>query len=255
VGEYLYDHFFGELIEEANEFRTGPAPGQRMPEVERETVDGERVRIGGRREKPMLLAFGSLTCPMTHAAIPVLQGLYERYGDQIDFVTLYVRECHPGEKIPQPTTYEQKREYARRLRDDHGIPWPVVVDDLEGTLHQQLDPKPSAAYLVDPRGVVMFRSLWSDAPRSLRSGLSAFLREGRPIGEIGAWLGPRLRGLWRYERVLREAGPDALADLRREAPGTYYAARALGLVRHPAFPAVAALGLAVGLSLLRRREA
>src|SRR5690606_36006702 len=157
VGEYLYEHFFGELLKEDQQFRTGPEPGQRMPEADRETVDGERIRIGGPRSKPMLLAFGSLTCPMTHAALPVLLGLYERYGDQIDFVTLYVRECHPGEKIPQPRTFAQKVEYARRLRDDHGIPWTVAVDDLEGTLHRQLDEKPSAAYLVDPRGVVVFR--------------------------------------------------------------------------------------------------
>lgn len=255
MGEYLYEHFFGDLLRDGQEFRTGPEPGQRMPEADLETVDGGSVHVGGARSKPMLLSFGSLTCPMTHAALPVLQGLHARYGDQVDFVTLYVRECHPGEKIPQPRTFEQKVEYARRLREDHGIPWTVAVDDLEGTLHRQLDSKPSAAYLVDPRGVVVFRSLWADAPRSLRSGIVSFLREGRSMGELGAWLGPRLRGLWHYERVLREAGPDALADLRREAPGTYYAARALGVVRHPAFPAVAAVALTAGVALLRRREA
>lgn len=255
MGEYLYDHFFGELLDEHHAFRTGPAPGQRMPTAELETTEGEKIRIGGRRPKPMLLAFGSLTCPMTHAAMPVLQRLHQRYGDQVDFVTLYVRECHPGEKIPQPDTYEKKMEYARRLQNELSIPWTVAVDDLDGSLHRQLDEKPNAAYLVDPRGVVMFRSLWADAPRGLRSGLAAFLSEGRSIGEIGAWLGPRLRGLWQYEAVLREAGPDALADLRREAPGTYYAARALGLVRHPAFPAVAAVGLLLGVATLLRREA
>ncbi|WP_219420075.1 hypothetical protein [Pseudonocardia nigra] len=38
--------------------------------------------------------------------------------------------------------------YARREE----ISWPVAVDDIDGELHRALDPKPHAAYLVDPDG-------------------------------------------------------------------------------------------------------
>lgn len=255
MGEYLYEHFYGDLLREDQRFRTGPAPGMRMPEVELETLGGERIHIGGRRDRPMLLTFGSVTCPMTAASVPILKRMHARYGDAVDFVTLYVRESHPGDRIPQPRTLEEKRAHAALFRDEHEIPWPIAVDDIEGSLHQQLDPKPAAAYLVDHNGIVVFRSLWSTDPGALRFGLNRFLAEGGVVGELQHIFEPFLRGLWHYDAILRTAGPEALQDLRREAPLLYYAARALGVVRHPAFPVVAAMTVGAAVALLRRRAA
>ncbi|WP_164701461.1 hypothetical protein [Modestobacter sp. KNN46-3] len=49
----------------------------------------------------------------------------------------------------------------------------VAVDDVDGTLHRLLDPKPGAAYLVGTDGTVLFRSPWADHPGPLRHALSA----------------------------------------------------------------------------------
>jgi hypothetical protein len=48
---------------------------------------------------------------------------------------------------------------ARAYEQRDQIPWPIAVDDVEGNLHQALDPKPNAAYIMDKRGNVVFRTL------------------------------------------------------------------------------------------------
>jgi hypothetical protein len=67
---------------------------------------------------------------MTASAGPVLTKLHDEFGDKISFVTLYVQEAHPGDRFPQPETFEQKRAQARAYKERDAIPWPVAVDDL-----------------------------------------------------------------------------------------------------------------------------
>lgn len=66
---------------------------------------------------------------MTASAGPALLRLHREFADRIGFVTLYVREAHPGDRYPQPTTFEQKLPYARDYQARDAIPWPVAVDD------------------------------------------------------------------------------------------------------------------------------
>src|SRR5581483_5060735 len=100
-------------------------------------------------------------CPMTASASPVLKGLHRRFGDRVSFLTLYVREAHPGDRIRQPDTVEEKLENARLLQRRDRLPWPIAVDGVDGELHEQLGRKTNAAFLLDPEGRVAYRSLWS----------------------------------------------------------------------------------------------
>src|SRR5919197_420049 len=105
---------------------------------------------------------------MTASAVPALKQLYAEFGDRMAFAVLYVREAHPGERYPQPRSFEQKLEHARAFKRREQLPWPVAVDDLEGSLHRALDAKPNAFYLMDADGNVAFRSLWSNDERTVR---------------------------------------------------------------------------------------
>lgn len=96
---------------------------------------------------------------MTASAGPALKKLYSEFGDRIDFLTVYVREAHPGDRYPQPHNLERKLQHAREYRDRDGIPWPVAVDDVEGTLHRALDAKPTAAYVMTADGRIAQRVL------------------------------------------------------------------------------------------------
>ena len=179
---------------------------------------------------------------MTLSAGPALKRLHEQFGDAVPFLTLYVREAHPGERYPQPEDAETKLRHARDYRDRDRLPWPVLVDDLEGDLHQRLDPKPNAVYLVDRHGRVVFRTLWANERESaLREALEALAagREGA-IAERSPRLLPMLRGSGVSRQAWEQAGEVAKRDVFREAPPMYLTASLAALFR-PLPPAGRAL--------------
>ncbi|HET8632074.1 MAG TPA: hypothetical protein VFL91_31995 [Thermomicrobiales bacterium] len=163
---------------------------------------------------------------MTASAGPALKRLHREFGDRVAFLTLYVREAHPGEHVPQATTAEQKMAHARAYRKRDGLSWPVAVDAIDGELHRQLDPKPNAAYLIDANGNVAFRALWSNDERALREGLDAIV-SGPPgaIGEREPRVVPMPNGLGTMDAILGDAGATARQDVLRQAPPMYAMAR------------------------------
>ncbi|MBI4377336.1 MAG: hypothetical protein HY549_12925 [Elusimicrobia bacterium] len=183
--EYRYPRFKSKYLVRDLSFQRGPAPGQPFPNFDLELVDGGRIRkedLLGR--KPFLITLGSATCPMTAAADLSLKPLYEEFGGRVEFLTLYVREAHPGDRIPQPETFEEKLRHARAFKRRDRLPWAVAIDDIDGTLHQRLGSHPNAAYMVDIEGNVAYRVLWSNDPKAIRRGLEAIVAgQLAPIGE------------------------------------------------------------------------
>src|SRR5215472_16955410 len=103
VSDYNYEHFSQEFLRkwESPSF-WGPEPGEDAPRFKATTLEGEKLRLRDfRDEKNVLLLFGSATCPMTAASISAISELYDQMrGDDVEFVFVYVREAHPGERIP-----------------------------------------------------------------------------------------------------------------------------------------------------------
>jgi hypothetical protein len=169
---------------------------------------------------------------MTASAGPALKELHRDFGDDVSFLTLYVREAHPGDHYRQPATFEAKLDHARAYRERDDIPWPVAVDDVEGPLHRQLDPKPNAAYLVGEDGIVLFRSLWSNDESVLREPLRRVAAgEQTPMGEREPRLVPMLAGTGKMYEILRSSGPTAQRDVLRQVPPMYAMARLAAMFR------------------------
>ncbi|MFP4600979.1 MAG: TlpA family protein disulfide reductase [Persicimonas sp.] len=261
--EYRYPHFKRELLMEDMSFGGGPSPGEPMPDFELPTTDGDTIRksdfVG---DRPLLLTVGSITCPMTAASGKILHKLHREFGDQVAFVTLYVREAHPGDAIPQAKTLDDKLAYARAYKERDGIHWKVAVDDVEGTLHRKLDPKPNSTYIMSEDGTVAYRSLWSNDERALRKGLRGIVEGKRVIGETESHAVPMVSGMGKMYEMLEMSGPTAKKDLMNQAPPMYAMARLASMFR-PLSPlgrgmtamALGGLGLfALGRGIKRLRE-
>jgi cytochrome oxidase Cu insertion factor (SCO1/SenC/PrrC family) len=239
----------------------GPVPGEPLPDFELESVQGERIQkedFLGR--KPLLLTFGSLTCPMTASAAPVLRRLHALHGADVEFMTVYVREAHPGEQIGQPETFAEKAAHARALKQRDLLAWTVAVDGVEGEFHKALGSHPNSAFLVDSDGRIAFRSLWSNDERGLAEALEA-AAAGRPtpVAERQARVVPALSGLGSMAETLEAAGPQAKRDVLTQRPHVFLMAQLAGLFR-PLSPlgrgvaavTVAALGTAAIAASLKR---
>ncbi len=198
-----------------------PGPGDHVPSFDLATVDGGRFasdQFDG-HGRPVLLVFGSLTCPITESAGDGLVELHRTYGNSVRFVVVNVREAHPGEHTPQPTTIEAKTRHATRLREHHGMDFEVAVDDVDGTLHRAFGTRPSSAYLIDPAGVIVFRAHWSNLTGDLDAALAA-VTSGRPIAKpaVGGTLRAMTKMTGHASTAFQSAGSGAMADTWRAAP-------------------------------------
>lgn len=216
---YRYEHFATRHLLADMRFDPGaPGPGDRLPPIELETTEGRRLVVDD-LDRPHLFVFGSNTCPMTSSSADGLVDLHRRFGEQIAVVLVQVREAHPGELIGQPQTAAAKRDRAEQLRTRFGIPFAVAVDDLDGTFHQALDPKPNAAYLLDTDGTILFRSLWAADVAAIEEAMGD-VAVGRPprSSQSTRMVRPMLGALGHVEEVVGSGGRSARRDLWRAAP-------------------------------------
>lgn len=151
-------------------FRERAPLGSLAPDFDGEVLDDGRFRLSDFREKKsVLIVFGSLACPpcVTNVRInkPNLVDLYARYGERIEFCYLYTREAHPGTKIVPHANLDDKRRNARELKRTEGVTFPIVIDDLNGSIqrayvHPHFN---NPVYLINRAGIVTYKSAWLDA--------------------------------------------------------------------------------------------
>jgi hypothetical protein len=130
-----------------------------------------------------------------------------------------IRQAHPGPDVPPYRTFDDKLRDAQRFKSDDGIRWPVLVDDLEGTVHQVYSGLADPTYLIDRDGRVAYFSMWTHAP-NLHQAIEALMKQGGR-GEVSGgidhivhilptitrgWRGIR-RGLWQSYLDLETASP------------------------------------------------
>lgn len=217
--DYRYEQFSTRLMLRDLRFgRSAPLPGEPFPPFDLATPDAGRLRSADFAGKPFVLVLGSLTCPMTASAAGELRQLHEWFGAAMPFLSVYTREAHPGEQIPQPRQLDEKVEHARQLAVRDQYRWHVAVDDLDGSLHRQLDAKPNAVFVVDAHGRLAFRSIWASDVGSIRAAIRAVIDGERPKKQTSAaMVGPMLHALPWIDRVVSRAGRGASRDLWRAA--------------------------------------
>jgi len=218
VTDYRYKRFTTSLLLRDLRFgKEAAGPGDSFPSFELLTTNGDRlVNDDVFGHKPVLLIFGSMTCPMTASAAPSVQELHDEFGDRVDFIMLYVREAHPGEHFTQSETMEEKLEYARALQEFYDIQWTVAADNIDGDLHRALDPKPNAAFLMNSEGIILFRSLWAADRDAMRQALAAAAAGRAPERKQSeTLLGPVIRAMGQVQEVMKRGGPQAVSDLWR----------------------------------------
>jgi len=169
-----------------------PLVGSKAPDVKLRLPGGGTRRLSSLRGKPVLLAFGSLTCPQFRHGVPLLNELHDRYGRGVTFLMVYIREAHPrdgpsplpsnerlGMSLAEARSLEERAGNAALCQKRLSIPYEAVLDGLEGDVEKAFAAFPSRAYVVDREGTVTF-SMGLDEqrlrPEALQAALEAVLR-------------------------------------------------------------------------------
>ena len=208
--DYNYDRF--KVSNYDYEKFPGPKAGEVAPEFTVFDMDGGEVRLSDFRGQWVVVETGSLTCPMYVKNIKPIDKLTEKYPD-VTFLVVYVREAHPGSRRGAHTGLDNKIERAREVQNDFREKRKMLVDDVEGSMHQAYGSFPNMVYIIDPDGQVVYRCDWSFAKR-----IDAVLAN-RPELETGERVQIITAAPWIMIPVTLKGGWDALWDLAVALPG------------------------------------
>ncbi len=93
------------------------------------------------------------------------------------------------------------------------------MDDIDGTLHRALSPKPNSAYVLGKDGTILFRAQWANDTKALAAALSAIAAGQSPSrSQSGGVVRPILRQLRDVAPALDRAGGGAWGDMWRAVP-------------------------------------
>ena len=169
-----------------------PLVGAKAPDVMLRLPGGGTRRLSSLRGKPVLLAFGSLTCPQLRNGAPLLNELHQRHGRSVTFLLVYIREAHAadgssplplnerlGMSVAEAKSLEERAGNAALCRQRLAIPYEAALDGMAGEAEKAFDAFPSRAFVVDREGTVTFSTGLDEQrlhPEALRAAVEAVLR-------------------------------------------------------------------------------
>jgi hypothetical protein len=185
AASYNYERFESGHYDLGN-FR-GPAVGTKAADFAATTLDGQTVQLSSFFGRTIVLEMGSVTCPLFQTRRGGMVGLDRAYPD-VQFLVLYVREAHPGQKVAQHKTEADKLQRAQGLKADFGESRTILIDDLAGTAHKIYGEFPNSVFVIGKDGAIVFRSDWNDvaAVRKVLRRLAA----GKPVGRVTSLFKP-----------------------------------------------------------------
>ncbi len=154
----------------------GPKPGEAAPRFTLRK-SGSNAMLGLADvlgSQPVLLVFGSYTCPNLRAQAPVLNELHQKLGDRVRFLEVYIREAHGSESWQSTInqrenvnwttakTTAEKNEHAMSCSRLLKFNFPAVVDGMDDAVDRAYAASPSRVYLLSPTGTVLWKSRLSE---------------------------------------------------------------------------------------------
>jgi tetratricopeptide (TPR) repeat protein len=122
--------------------------------------------------KPIVLVFGSYTCPKLRSSAADLKRLAETYADRVEFRLVYIREAHAeggaesqwqstinvkeGISLAPARTLPEKQDHAALCLRKLDLPFRAAVDSMDGAAETAYQAWPSRLCLIGRDGKVAF---------------------------------------------------------------------------------------------------
>jgi tetratricopeptide (TPR) repeat protein len=158
------------LEQEAAEKEGGPQVNSLAPDFELPEVGTKhQVRLSDYRGKaPVVLVFGSYSCPNFRASAEALNTLFQHYRRQARFFLVYIREAHAagdwqstrnvreGVAVAPASTLDDKENHAAMCTRELHLKFPALVDGMDGSVEVAYAAWPSRAYIIGADGRVRY---------------------------------------------------------------------------------------------------
>jgi tetratricopeptide (TPR) repeat protein len=157
-----------QSVERAND--PGPkvneiAPAFALPDA----VSGRTIRLADiRSESGAVIVFGSYSCPNFRSSADDLKRLYRQYGTRVPFLLVYIREAHAngswqstrnereGVELAPTANLAEKQDHAVMCSRKLHLPFPAVVDGMNGSVENAYAAWPSRLFVIGKDGRVRY---------------------------------------------------------------------------------------------------
>lgn len=213
---YAAFDFALEQSEYARWLQEGPHVGQQAPDFVLADLGGNTVQLSVLCGHPVVLEFGSYTCPIFSDRVPAMEQLAREHAEAI-FLVIYVREAHPGENQRPHRSLAEKRSAAHKLAMEEALARRVLVDSLDGATHRAYGGAWNPVYVIGPDGRIAMRQAWNH-PQDVAAALDALKARTDPnVPESTDMLREPSRGPV-GQQLLERGGIQSLKDFYRSAP-------------------------------------
>jgi thiol-disulfide isomerase/thioredoxin len=120
--------------------------GMKIPQEYFTSINGEKIIIGGKKDKPTLINLWFINCPGCIAEMPALNKLKEKYSEKVDFVSLTFEKKDDILDFLKKRKFEfthiaNVKEYIKKIGS---YPYPeTIFIDKEGYIRNIEGPLPS----------------------------------------------------------------------------------------------------------------
>jgi peroxiredoxin len=226
---YNYDHF---SIKPYNrwyrEFLKHLSLGSKAPNFSCIDTEGRKVSLSQFRGNSfVVLEFGCMTCApaVTQSTTykTSLSNMMPKFASRgVEFLMVYTRETHPGEKIQKHRKFEEKVEHARLFKEAEKVQLRLLVDSLGGKIHRKYGMLPNMVYIINKEGRIVYKASWTDACEieAALENLLLWEREGfTPMDSVAVVEKYHFiydRDVEEHRRIYERSGKRAVEELRRE---------------------------------------
>lgn len=188
---------------------SGIKTGHKLPNVSVLTLDGNTKLLSEFLDKPIVLETGSISCGMFAGQNKAMNILAEELKD-FNFLLLYVREAHPGKLIPAHKTINEKCRLANRLCNEDEIDnRTIIIDSIDGSIHQLLGALPNMIFIIDTDRTIIFKEDWNNT-KALKKAIGEYKLNQKPL--VQKWNMLPLPNIPIEYAVFKRAGWDAAFD-------------------------------------------
>jgi len=132
-------------------------------------ASGAAVKLSDFAGKWVVVETGSSTCSMYTKNIPDMKAIAGEFPD-VEFLLVYVREAHPGERLGPHKKFDDKIKAAKLVGPRYAEHRRVLVDNFEGDFHRAYGAMPNVLYIIRPDGKIHYRCNWA-TPAAVRGAL------------------------------------------------------------------------------------
>ena len=148
------------------------------PAFELTDLKGRSVSLESLRGKPVVLEFGSYTCPVFRRQVEAIERIHRDLGDAVHWVLVYTKEAHPtdgwevplntreGIEISQHTSFQERLDSAKQCNENLDLRLRVLVDRYDNSVTDAYGGAPNRGYVIDGDGKVISKQVWIDPQRT-----------------------------------------------------------------------------------------